>query len=614
MSLLAAFDARGATPAARRSTLARASDAEIGEQLLALALALRETVVSHDSLARAANLPLGEVVASPFALRSVALGVEVGACAVHRELRLAMPWVEPELADPEHGVWDRGVLSTGKYQGFLADEAFAVFDPAHVSKWGPHELLHRAARFFHRSDASRWEVYLGARLNELVPVVVFYGPEQALRLDEGAFDRRAAARSPAATRERAIWLERDEAELREHAMRAAPILREGILHFSRDLAAIDEELVTGRRVRVEHEVLDASSDATAYVVGHYQRLSSDALRAVLGEVLPDSIVVRDVGAYRDHVERLFDRLLFAPLPLDLERADALRSGRALWDLLHRAALVGQGVEHVLEPLFDSAREALENAELGGTLQMQPWRERIASVLEPDDASMVLADGSEHGPALEQLDEGLASILPCTRALLEENALGRLASSPCLWQRARLSLRVLDWLAFERADSALSAMARFEHGLATVERDDQIERLCVPLDELPDPLDGMLVRNARFVRVTTTHQVVETHARFNSGEAVALPERGDETWLFGAHFDEVSLIPCPDGVSAAWELLADGAKSAREIETLVDRKLGEVPEGWPTDGASWLRELLRAGALGYLAHAVVAPTAVRGDRR
>jgi hypothetical protein len=143
------------------------------------------------------------------------------------------------VRDPDHGVWDRGALRSGKYQGFLADEPFAIYDPSHVSKWGPHELLHRAAAFFFRAGATRWEHYLGARLNELVPVVAWYGAEQAMRLDEGAFDRAAAGRAPSAGRDDARWLSEDESALMGRARRAAPIFREGLAHFERELAAID---------------------------------------------------------------------------------------------------------------------------------------------------------------------------------------------------------------------------------------------------------------------------------------------------------------------------------------------------------------------------------------
>jgi hypothetical protein len=396
MTGLAALDPRGLgdTPAARRRALAALPDEALVERLVAMACALRETRAEQAAIARAASLPLAEVVASPFSLRAVAMGVEVGATTRHVELRLRPPWPDalvggPEVRDPEHGVWDGGVLKTGKYQGFMADEPFATYDPAHVSKWGPHELMHRAAGFFFRPGLTRWELYLGARLNELVPVVLFYGPEQVMRLAEGAFDRRAAGARPAARLEEARWRTEDEAALSGRAARTVAQLRAGIAHFERELSAIDEELATGRRVRAPHPFLDASSDATAYVVGHHARLTDPAVSAVLARV-PRAVRSEAPREYRDRIEALFDRLLFAPLEVDLERAARRRRARAVWDLMLRAAHLGEGVEVDLAPLLDDAAAAM-----AGEPPASPraWRERLREVLGDEEAAVVLADGS-----------------------------------------------------------------------------------------------------------------------------------------------------------------------------------------------------------------------------
>lgn len=588
---LAALPIEGASPRERRTSLAKLSDAELAERLATMALSLREE--DADAVATAATLPLAEVLASPFALRAVALAVDTGASTVHLELRARPDWassldVAPEVRDADHGSWDRGVLKSGKYQGFLADEAVALYDPSHISKWGPHELMHRAASFFFHPDASRWDHYLGSRLNELVPVVLWYGPEQAMRLDEGEFDRKAAGLSPSARLEEARWLEEDEAALRERARRAVPILRRGLEHFERELSAIDEELVRGRRVRVPHPFLDASSDATAYVVGHYDRLTSEPVTVALA-ALPDTLVHRDVGAYRDFVEELFDRLLFAPIELDFERAAAKRSARGLWDLLHRVAHLGDGIEAELEPLVDEAKRAMQAAMDGMPLSLEPWRARLERVLLEEDAAIVFADGI-HGLALEQLGEGLESVVPCTAALLEEGALEQLARSEALWDRAPLAARVQRWL----EDDALRDMARFEAAIASAGRDDQIERLTIPSEEP----EGWLIASAAFERYRFEYDVVESHAAFSSGEPIERPRRSPGTWLIGAYFDDVSVLPCPDALHALWERLGE-ARDAEWIAAELNRSLGDVPEGWPEDGAAWVRELLAAGALGRL---------------
>lgn len=592
--MLPALEASGSTPAARRAHLASLTDAALAEQLFALASSSRSA--PHAPIARAASLPLAEVVASPFALRAVALGVEVGARTLHLELRARPDWpvllgVPEEVRDPDHDAWDRGVLRSGKYQGFLADDAFAVYDPSHVSKWGPHEMMHRAAGFFLRAGATRWEHYLGARLNELVPVVLFYGPEQAMRLDEGAFDRAAAGRAPAARLEQARWLSDEDAALRARAAACVAVFREGLAHFERELAAIDEELATGRRVRAPHPLLDASSDATAYVVGHYERLS--IIAPAMEAILPEAIACRDAGEYRDRVELLFDRLLFAPIELDLERAAARASGRCVFDLVHRALHLGEGALGDLAPHLDEARRAVAAAWGGASADLAAWRARVEGALAEEEAALVLADGST--PALEVLAEGVASVLPCTFALQDDEALARFASSEAIWDRAPLAARVASWL--DRED--LREMARLEQAIAAAERDDQVERLCAPPEELPEVIDGAIVRSASFVRMRFEHGVVEAHAASSAGEPVTQLDRAPSSWLVGAYFDGVSVVPCPDAVSRAWERLEHAAADAAELTAMIDAHLGEVPEGWPEDGEAWLRELLHAGAVGWL---------------
>jgi hypothetical protein len=578
--IFAALDAPAQTPRARREALLGASDAAIAERLVALVQGLRG--FDHHAIAEAASLPIGEVIASPFALRAVALGVEVGATTMHHELRLRPDWPAvfevDEVRDPDHGAWDRGVLKTGKYQGFLADEPFATFDPSHHSKWGPHELLHRAARFFHRADASRWEIYLGARLNELVPVVAWYGPEQVMRLDEREFDRKAGARPARAADAR--WLTDDDDALRARALSCAPILRAGIEHFERELAAIDRELAHGMRVRAPHAFLDASSDATAYAVGHGARL--EAIGEALEALLPEELYFRDVGAYRDFVEALFDRLLFAPITLDLARASSRRAGHRVWDFVHRAAHFGEDVGD----LVGDARRDIAAAERGEAIDVEAWRSRVAE-LEP----RALLDGRE--PALEQLAQGIESFAPCTYARFDEDALASLAASDALRDRAPLARRMMAGT----DDPALRDLLVLEDAIATARRDDAIEHLFAR--ELPDDLErGWIVRSDAFVRLAFEYDVVEVHAAFSEGEHREL-SRIPSTWLVGGSFDEVSVVPCPSAISALWDHLAESRRRPSDLVALLERELpDELPEGFPEDAEGWLRELLAAGAIGW----------------
>ena len=113
------------------------------------------------------------------------------------------------------------MLHTGKYQAFLQDGAYSAFDPSHIAKWGPHEQMHRACSFFWREDASDFELYLGSRLNELLPVTLWYGADQLVRLDEQDFSRLASPKVVAV----APWRDEETNALCARVTRTLPNMR-----------------------------------------------------------------------------------------------------------------------------------------------------------------------------------------------------------------------------------------------------------------------------------------------------------------------------------------------------------------------------------------------------
>ncbi len=533
MQTLAGLDATdlGTTAAARRRGLIALSDEALAERLVPMAEALRR--VDAERLAADASLPLGEVVASPFGMRAVGLAVAEGATTRHRELRVALVGSrDPAVADPDHDVWDRGVLRTGKYQGFHAESPFAIFDPSHTAKWGPHELTHRAAGFAFAPSMSRFELYLAARLNELVPVALWYGPDQVMRLDDDGFDRRAAGERTEAELSRArFWRGEDLGDL---ARRTARWLREGARHVDRELAAIDEERATGRRVPVRHAyegatTIDASSDATAYVVGHEDRLraSASALVEVPARWRADAIDV-----YRERVEDLFDRLLFAEVTIDPATVDARRAERRAWDRTLRDA------------------QAAATGEPGAEL-----------------------DGSVDGRALEQLAQGLAASVPASFGV-DEGALVPFAHSPSFWRRAPLAAR---WVA-HLEDGPRRDLARLEAAILAVGRDDAIERLCEPLGE-----GGRLVWSDAVEHLALAHDALGAHAHFaETGEPV-LPFEEAQHLLVVGFDDGVSVVPVTPELAA---LVGHGDRDALAAAVAPD----------PAD--AWIEELCRAGVLGW----------------
>lgn len=461
-----------------------------------------EPVATH------ARLPLGEVVASPFGMRAVALAVQVGATTVDRETRALLDWqVAGAVADPAHGVWESGRLHVGKYQAFLQDAPFATYDPAHVAKWGPHELMHRAAGFFWRPDMSRFEHYLGARLNELLPVALWYGPDQLLRLREDGFERASARREALVSEAR--WRERTD---EDHLRRTLRWLRRGFDHVATELDAIDREQRSGRCIPTPHHVggatLDASSDALAYVVAHHERLESDAVAEVLSEVG----AFDSVEGYRAHVEAQWEALLFGDMTLDASAIDEARAHRVAWDQGLRRALAGDGA----------------------------------------DPDAVAADGLEAFD-LGQLYDGVLSVAPRLADLLEERDpdwLERFAFGPAIRQRAPLGVRLERFV----ADAELAELARFEHRLATI----------APSDRGRLVGDGpRLARDDGFTLERFDHDIAALHADVDG-------EDGPTAMLLGRVGDEVAVIPLEPTVATFWDQLSDqSATEAHARDTLGD---------------------------------------------
>ena len=570
--------ATGTGYAARRKEIGELTSSELTERLATMACALR--TVDPEIIGRLADLPLAECVASPFALRAVAMGVAAGATSRHLEL------VEPvehaairdaAIDEPAHHRWERGVLRVGKYQGFMADAPFATFDPSHISKWGPHEMLHRAAGFFFARDATRWEHYLGVRLNELVPVVAWYGPEQAMRLREGEFDRKSAGESPNACLDDALWI-RGERPIEELAREGAAILQSGVLHFERELAAIDRELSGGRRVRVAHPYVDLSSDATAYVVGHFDRLRDRALGDVLTHV-PRTIRCDDLGEYRDRIVAMFDALLFGTLEVDFNRHREQRGMREAWSVLHRAAMVGESA---------AASAAVDEMVRAPDRAIAKLRE----ALPEERARVVTCDGgTDERMTLGPLVEGLRATFPCSMAVLGDTRAHAeaFARSEVHRTRASLAQRFGEYVdGVDALDATARDVLRLEAALVTVGCDELVERLC---DEPDDASweDGFVFASEAFTELTIGGEALGIHAAFHGAEES--DELAASTWavIVGGFSGDAVVVVVPPAIAEIFAGLGE-ARRVSELLAELDRP----------DASGWLRELVHAGALGFRA--------------
>ena len=394
--------------------------------------------------------------------------------------------------------------------------------------------MHRAIGFFHRPRPTRFELYLGARLNELVPVVTWYGPEQALRLREGRFDRERAGREPEARLGDARWL-RDRRHADSALELAGDLLREGIAHFERELDAIDRELRTGETVRVPHPFLDASSDAIGYVLGHADYLRGDDAADVLGRFARLGIERFDrVATFRDHVEASFDRLLFAPIALSFDAALGERRARHAWDYAQRAARLGPSTYRRFGRAIDEATAVASRARSGGSPPLDELELRIESALgERARAILALGDRARpHGADLGRMQSALGATCAATLDRVDVESLAdALIASDELFVRASLPARVAR-LADGLGDARLADLARFDAAIARASRADRAGEALA--DERHDDDDGFVIANASFEALALDHDVL-----------AGPPYRRRATaMLVGRHRDVVSVVPIP----------------------------------------------------------------------
>ena len=545
----------GADAASRRKQLSLRSDDELCDQLVDWMLSLR--TVDAAKLAQLARLPFPEVIASPFGLRAVALGVELGVSAMHRETRSILPtrgW-SYGVEDPRHGRWERGKLHVGKYQSFQADAPFAIFDPQHVAKWGPHEMLHRAVGFFFRDDMSRFELYLGARLNELLPVVTWYGHDQVARLDDDEFDRARAAEKRAVSLGEVKWWTEAEPQLRARVRRTLGHLRSGIEHFESELGVINEELGTRRRISSPRFVpgakLDAASDATAYVVGHWARMNVPAVRAVLSRVPHLS----SIPALRERVETVHDRLLFGAIDIGTTRS--VRAIRQTWDWLLRCALM------------DSDRTMLMLEDAPPLDQVDEWTTRIDEAFG-GDADIILADGGL-GVDLTQLADGVLSVAPRTHNALPDGWEDSFVDSSHFWDRSPLQQRLGRWVDERELKPWVRELLWFEELVAREPVDDAVPHLV-------DPEGDFVMRSERFTLFVANHDVVAVHI----GALVEAPP-SDSGWLVGQVDGQVAVLDVDRSVRRVWEELGHSAMRFDDVCTIL--------------GTEAVQSLIELGALG-----------------
>ena len=245
------------------------------EQLVEGARSTLAALPALDGIFAELGAPPADFLTAPYEARATLLGAAAGRAFFHHEANAYLPVIED--AAPELAVWDgetvpewqAGVLEEPKYFGFAQDAPLTAFHPNHRRRWRPHEQLHGAVGWFWRPDQTRFEAYLGARLNELLPVVHWYGTAELLR-------RRCPAHrgGPIPTRTCTACEDPGPGTRPVDADAARAFAAHAIVHLDSELRAIAGELQTGRVHATPRPGLDASSDAIGYLRGHWNRLCS----------------------------------------------------------------------------------------------------------------------------------------------------------------------------------------------------------------------------------------------------------------------------------------------------------------------------------------------------
>lgn len=308
--------------------------------------------------------PWLDLVCTSFSARATILAANTGRAFYAHELRGRLPMpsaLEPEVDVWAHGttpVWDDGVLNEPKYFSFFQDAPFAAFNPNHRRKWRAHELLHGVMGFFWHPQMSRFEFYLGARLNELIPVVHWYGLDEMFRARCDVHQGARLLRTHCVACEQAarpFWeVDRQDDHLNALALKFATL---ATAHIQQEWAACMEELQTGQPVATHWHGLNASSDAIGYLQGHWPRCTAWSFGAWMEQFMVDGLDY--CASLEGYAARIADRLgalLGGALHLDWAAHRRLRQRRVLQDVAYRTYLALEW----LDPAR-AATDAMESA-------------------------------------------------------------------------------------------------------------------------------------------------------------------------------------------------------------------------------------------------------------
>jgi len=316
--------------------------------------------------------PVRELIPTPISARVAVMAHNAGSAFFHHELRGYMP-MPPEL-EPEVPVWDGqttpvwagGVRQEPKYFSFFTDSVLAPYNPNTRSKWRVHELLHGLVGFYWHPKMTRFAMYAGARLSELLPVVHWYGTDEVFRPRCEAHQGRLLYRQQCRRCEELIapyWQTLiDDAQI-NNAHKAMSHAQE---HLFSELQACHEEIETGRQVLTHRPRLDSSNDAIGYMKGHWPRLTAWSFGQYVERFLvPSHDYYDDLWGLFSRVQRVWQAMVSEDVALcgDWRRR---RVRRVLQDLGYRSLLAlewldpssenGKEAERIMLPCLDELSE------------------------------------------------------------------------------------------------------------------------------------------------------------------------------------------------------------------------------------------------------------------
>ncbi|MFW6058388.1 MAG: hypothetical protein ACOC9W_05990 [Persicimonas sp.] len=492
--------------------------------------------------------PTLDMVVTPLSARAALLAAEGGRAFYHHELRERVPMPAdqaPEIAVWEQGgtvpTWRHGVLEEPKYFSFFQDTPFPAFNPNHRRKWRAHELLHGALNFYWHPEMTRFEMYVGSRLNEILPVVHWYGFDEIFRprcpehQGEVLYGTYCSACEAAA---RPYWDSPDgetasswRAQKRPQALSWA---QKGLDHFDREFRACLAEIDTGEVVEASHPQLDSSSDAIGYMQSHWNRVTAWSFGVWAETFLQDGVdYFSSLERYANHQARTIRRLLSGEIEVSAEEFQARRDRRAVQDIAYRIYLALGWLEVGSENLREAEQRLMPHLEqaahhvhhLDESALLADFSDDVVDDLLvsfdrvrdlfPDEVAQVVPslgytfmDRERYIHAgLGQLEAGLESATPLAVEQIAAEQIDAgldaltadFAASPEFCGHGRLATRFADWLQANERGGRAAEVAGFEAWAMEPPRRDRNAELFA---SLPGSLDELAARPGR-VRLNAT---------------------------------------------------------------------------------------------------------------